>query len=454
MSVRRSERVEPGQPQIELRGVSQRYELQRARNRSFQEMFIHLFRRRKQESEAFWPLRDVSFSIYPGESVGIIGPNGAGKSTLLKLLSGILTPTSGDLTILGRISSLLELGAGFHPELTGRDNIYLNGSIYGLSRKQMDRQLNQIIEYAELGDFIDTPVKHYSSGMYVRLGFAVAIHTAPDLLMVDEVLAVGDATFQRKCLTSIQRFRDNNGTLLLVSHDLSVIQSICRRAIWLEDGRIQADGHPTDVVMAYLQHVAAKEEEKKRAEGQRSFAAEEADVEEADAEQSVRPAPVRRWGSGRVQITGVDFCDDEGNARTVFHNGDAITICIHYQAETPVEWPVFGLAIYHQNGTHICGPNTKFGELSLPVVQGRGTLRYRIPELPLLEGSYSVSAAVVNNSNTETLDYHDRLYEFQVYRGKSKEEYGLVTLNGAWSHEATGVLYDAMAPYPLSIART
>jgi lipopolysaccharide transport system ATP-binding protein len=452
MTVRRSERVEPGQPQIELQGVSQRYELQRARNRSFQEMFIRLFHRGAQASEAFWPLRDVSFAIYPGESVGIIGPNGAGKSTLLKLLSGILTPTSGDLAINGRISSLLELGAGFHPELTGRDNIYLNGSIYGLSRKQMDRQLTHIIDYAELGDFIDTPVKHYSSGMYVRLGFAVAIHTAPDLLMVDEVLAVGDATFQRKCLTSIQRFRDNNGTLLLVSHDLSVIQSICRRAIWLEEGRIQADGHPTDVVMAYLQHVAAKEEEKKRAEGQRNAAIDETEAVEADTEQRGRATPVRRWGSGRIRITGVDFCDDAGVPRTVFRNGDAITLCLHYEADAPVAWPIFGLAIYHQNGTHICGPNTKFGELSLPVVQGHGTLRYHIAALPLLEGGYTVSAAVVNQSNTETWDYHDRLYEFQVYRGKSKEEYGLVTLNGAWSHEAATAPDKALAPTVVSIA--
>lgn len=434
MSVQRSDRVQPGQPQIELRNVSQRFVLQRARQRSFQELFVGLLRRERRAAESFWPLRDVSFSLYPGESVGIIGPNGAGKSTLLKLLSGVLNPTSGDLVINGRISSLLELGAGFHPELTGRENIYLNGSIYGLSRAQVDRRLDDIIAYAELGNFIDTPVKHYSSGMYVRLGFAVAIHTAPDLLLVDEVLAVGDATFQRKCLNSIQRFRDNHGTLVLVSHDLSIIQSVCRRVIWLEDGRIHGDGHPTDVVMAYLQHLADREETQKQAEKARRPLADQAATEPA-TEETAETQPVRRWGVGHVRIRRVELCDSQGAVRTTFRNGDPVTVLIHYEAPAPVEKPVFGLGFYHQNGTHICGPNTKFDSLTLPLIQGAGVVRYEIPSLPLLEGGYLLSAAVVNDANTETYDYHDRLYEFQVYRGKSRETYGLITLGGAWAHD-------------------
>jgi lipopolysaccharide transport system ATP-binding protein len=425
MSVYRSDTVQPGQPLIELHKVSQRYELQRARQRSLQEGFIQLLGRSRDERSAFWPLREVSFRIDPGESVGIIGPNGSGKSTLLKVLSGILTPTMGDLWINGRISSLLELGAGFHPELTGRDNIYLNGSIYGLSRKQMDRQLAAIIAYAELGDFIDTPVKHYSSGMYVRLGFAVAIHTAPDLLLVDEVLAVGDATFQRKCLTSIQRFRDRGGTLILVSHDLTVIQSICKRALWLDQGMLQADGHPTDVIMAYTQHLAEKE------------AATQAgqlppDDEQEEPENDHAPAPIRRWGNGRIRITGVEFGDPGNRPRSHIATGEPLTITVHYVAGEPTPRPVFGLAIYHQNGAHICGPNTKFAQLPIPLAHGAGVVRYVIPALSLLEGSYTLSAAVVNESNTETYDYHDRLYEFQVYRGRSHELYGLVTLNGHW----------------------
>jgi lipopolysaccharide transport system ATP-binding protein len=438
MSVYRSERWEPGQPQIELHKVSQRYELQRTHQRSLQESFIRLFRHNEREQSEFWPLREISFSIGRGESVGIIGPNGSGKSTLLKVLSGVITPTEGDLYINGRISSLLELGAGFHPELTGRENIYLNGSIYGFSRAQMNKRIDGIMRYAELGDFIDTPVKHYSSGMYVRLGFAVAIQTTPDLLLVDEVLAVGDSSFQRKCLASIQHFRDRGGTLILVSHDLNTIQSICRRVIWLEQGELRADGHPTDVIMAYTQHVMEKEGARDR-----KRAAEHPPADGAsDPGQNgmAQPAPVRRWGSGRVRITKVELADDQGEPRNRFRTGDALTIQISYETEEPVEQPVFGIAIYHQSGTHLSGPNTKFGGLPIPRALGAGVVNYRVPALALLEGTYLLSVAVVDQADSETYDYHDRLYPFHVYRGGAGESYGLVTLNGSWSHKPSAVM--------------
>ena len=227
-----------------------------------QELFIRLFRGSKPPKDEFWPLNDFTLAVSPGDCIGVIGPNGSGKSTLLKLVTGILEPTEGDMLVAGRLSSLLELGAGFQADLTGRENIYLNGSIYGLSRAEIDERIDRIIDYAELGEFIDTQVKHYSSGMYVRLGFAVAIHTEPDLLLVDEVLAVGDIAFQRKCLTSIYQFRNRGGTLLFVSHDLSTIQSICNRVVWLEDGHIQAEGNAIDVIMQYQRHVAAEENAK------------------------------------------------------------------------------------------------------------------------------------------------------------------------------------------------
>lgn len=429
MTIYRNERPQPNQPLIELRGVSRQYTMQRTRHRSLQEMFIRWLRREKKVSEVFWPLRDVSFAIHPGDCVGIIGPNGAGKSTLLKLITGILSPSEGDLFVNGRISSLLELGAGFHPDLTGRENIYLNGSIYGLSRAQMDRKLDAIIDYAELGEFIDTPIKHYSSGMYVRLGFAVAIHTNPDLLLVDEVLAVGDASFQRKCLTSIQKFRDNGGTLVFVSHDLSSIQTICKRVLWLEHGKIQAEGHPTEVIMAYIQHLAALEEAKQSS----SEATDPGDAATSDDTNDGTPAKSqRRWGSGEIRITAVELCDATGQPRATFHNGEPMIIRLSYETSTRVEAPIFGLAIYHQNGTHIAGPNTKFGNLAIPSIQGRGHIDYHIPQIPLLEGSYTLSVAVINTNDTVTYDYHDRLYDFQVYRGQSKELYGLVTLNGHW----------------------
>lgn len=406
-------RVE-GQPLVELRNVSKRFSMHRESQRSLQEALIHLVRRQSPDKKSFWPLKDISFAIYPGQSVGLIGPNGSGKSTLLKVITGILEPTAGDIAIRGRVSSLLELGAGFHPDLTGRENIFLNGAIFGMSSREMRRRVDSIIDFAELGDFIDVPIKHYSSGMYVRLGFAVAIHTDPDLLVVDEVLAVGDTAFQHKCLNSIQEFRANGGTLLLVSHDLSAIQTICREAIWLDRGHIQAQGAPLDVTMAYLNQVA--------------------DQEEAAAHG--RPAPKldgkRRWGTGRVRITGVELCDEKGDSCVTFVDGSTLEIRMHYHAAERIVAPVFGLAIHHQNGTHICGPNTQFGRLPIPEIEGDGVVVYRIPHLPLLEGAYQVSVAATNASDTEMYDYHDRAYPFLVYPGKSGERYGVVTLGGEW----------------------
>jgi lipopolysaccharide transport system ATP-binding protein len=424
MTVLRLPVTEEGRPQVELRNVSRMFTMRRERSRSIQEVFIRMFRGQKTPRDVFWPLRDVTLSIGAGDSVGIIGPNGSGKSTLLKLVTGILEPSQGDMVVAGRVSSLLELGAGFQLDLTGRENIYLNASIYGLSRAQTDERIDQIIDFAELGEFIDTPVKHYSSGMYVRLGFAVAIHTDPDLLLVDEVLAVGDIAFQRKCLNSIFQFRNRGGTLLLVSHDIGTIQSICTRAVWLEDGEIQAEGNCTDVVMAYQQHVTAKENAKAQAE-----------LEDSTAQQSPNTSShgnVVRWGDGELRITGVRLCDSDGVEKSNFFTGDELQIHLHYQCERRIHRPVFGLAIHTQSGINVYGPNTKRGGMQISYVEEEGAVVYRIPRLPLLEGGYTVSVAAVNFEDTRTFDYHDRAYTFQVYPGRRAGEYGLVVLDGEW----------------------
>lgn len=408
-------------PLLELNDVSKRFQVRQGQGRSFQELFINLFRRKKRNGTRrhFWPLQNVSFSVYEGESVGIVGPNGSGKSTLLKLVGGILEPTSGTTTVRGRISALLELGAGFHPDLTGRENIFLNGSMYGLSRSEMREQLDAIIEFSELGDFIDMPIKHYSSGMYVRLGFAVAIHTRPDILLIDEVLAVGDATFQHKCMDAIQAFRQQGGTLLLVTHDLGAIQSICDRAIWYENGRVQAIGHPTEIVMGYLNHVAEKEEASRS--------------EDRKARVLDKLQKGNRWGTGRIEITEVQLCDSTGEPSSVFVTGAPMHVHLRYVAAEPVSDPVFGIALHHQNGTHVCGPNTDFSELQISRLEDEGEISYEIPALPLLEGGYQLSVAVHNRTDTEMYDYHDRAYSFRVYRGKTRELYGLVTMNGQWN---------------------
>jgi ABC-type polysaccharide/polyol phosphate transport system ATPase subunit len=431
MSVFRTHVVKPGEPLIELRHVARRFTKKLDRGRSFQDLFVRLLRRPRSSRDEFWPLRDLTLTVNQGDCIGVIGPNGSGKSTLLKLITGILPPTRGDVVVRGRVSSLLELGAGFQHDLTGRENVYLNGSIYGLSRAEMTQRIDQIIAYAGLGDFIDTPVKHYSSGMYVRLGFAVAIHTSPDLLLVDEVLAVGDVHFQNRCMESIYRFRHAGGTLLLVSHDLGTIQSLCNRALWIDDGVVAAEGAPADVVMAYKQHMADLEE-----------------AEKGDAPHQ-RVGDGQRWGTLEVEITGVELCSNQGSARTTFNTGDTLTIRLYYSCHQSVERPVFGFGISHQNGVHLFGPNTKFAALQIDRLSGSGAITYTIPNLPLLEGQYTLSVAVVNDTDTVTYDYHDRAYNFRVAYSPLRAGYGMVQLPGTWLLEA-----DARPAAPIHAAET
>ena len=430
MSVLRTHRLDPGEPLIELNHVARRFTKKLDRGRSFQDLFLRLFRRRRSTDDDFWPLRDLSLTVNPGDCIGVIGPNGSGKSTLLKLVTGILPPTHGDVVVRGRVSSLLELGAGFQSDLTGRENIYLNGSIYGLSRAEMTQRLDKIINYAGLGDFIDTPVKHYSSGMYVRLGFAVAIHTDPDLLLVDEVLAVGDVHFQNRCMESIYRFRHAGGTLLLVSHDLGTIQSLCNRALWIDDGMVAAEGAPADVVMAYKQHMAELEESQSNGSHQEVV------------------GEGQRWGTREVEITQVELCNSNGQARTTFNTGEQFTIRLHYRCAQPVENPVFGFGISHQNGVHLFGPNTKFGALDIDRLSGSGVVSYSIPELPLLEGQYTLSVAVVNETDTATFDYHDRAYNFRIAYSSLRAGYGMVQMHGDWQLESEAPSRAAATPVP------
>jgi ABC-type polysaccharide/polyol phosphate transport system ATPase subunit len=428
MSVIRTHSVAPGEALVELHHVARRFTKKLDRGRSLQDIFIRLFRRAPTQSDEFWPLRDLSLTVNPGDAIGIIGPNGSGKSTLLKLITGILPPTQGMLAVRGRVSSLLELGAGFHPDLSGRENIYLNGSIYGLSRVEMDARLEKIIAYAGLGDFIDTPVKHYSSGMYVRLGFAVAIHTDPDLLLVDEVLAVGDVAFQTKCMESIYRFRRRGGTLILVSHDLNSIQSLCTRALWIDNGLAMAEGTPAEVIGAYKRHVA--------------------ELEELQAGGNIRVAigEGQRWGTRAVEITAVELCNAEGQPRTTFVTGETLTIRLHYACAHPIARPVFGFGINHQNGIHIFGPNTQFGGLDLEQLSGTGVVEFVMPALPLLEGQYVLSVAVVDAADQETYDYHDQAYPFRVAYSPLRAGYGMVQLPGRWQQRSE--IAQAQTPEP------
>jgi lipopolysaccharide transport system ATP-binding protein len=392
---------------IRFENVSKQFVLRPERHRSFQDVFIHRFRHKGTKSQ-FWALRDVSLKIERGESVGIIGANGSGKSTTLKLISRIIRPTSGRITVVGRLSALLELGAGFHPDLTGRENIYLNGSLLGLSRREMARKLEDIVAFANLGQFIDIPVRNYSSGMYVRLGFSVAIHTEPEILLVDEVLAVGDAAFQRKCLERIGQLRREGVTILFVSHSLDIVQRVCQRAIWIDGGRVRADDVAETVIRQYTWQ---------------SY------VEDTV---SVDGGLTRRWGSGEVTIEQVSLTDLAGRERNGFGTGEPFVVKISYTASRPIERPVFGLAIHRSDGAHVTGPNTQFAGYEIPYIEGEGTIEYTVPSLPLLEGTYYLSVAVRDWEDLQIFDYHDRLYPFQVFQTNG-ERYGFITLKGGWS---------------------
>ncbi|GAP64342.1 lipopolysaccharide transport system ATP-binding protein [Ardenticatena maritima] len=401
---------------VVFRNVSKRFWLDRSAGRTWQERFIALVRRHRQPREQFWALRDVSFAIEQGSMVGLIGPNGSGKSTTLKLMTGILEPTHGVVEVNGRIAALLELGTGFHPEMTGRENVFLNGALFGFSRDEMRKRLDDIVAFAELEQFIDMPVKHYSSGMFVRLAFAVAVFLDPEILVVDEVLAVGDAAFQHKCLDHIARLRRKGTTIVLVTHDLNAVETMCDRVIWFEKGQVVADGAAHQVVRDYLAAVAARDETLR------------------SVQTPSGASDGQRWGTGRITIEAVELLDGSGQARHVFFTGEPMTIRLVYVAHEPIQSPVFGLAIHHQNGAHVCGPNTFFGGLDLGVVEGRGAVEYVIPSLPLLEGGYVLSVSAHTRDDSEMFDYHDRLYTFRVARGDHRERFGLVTLGGTWAH--------------------
>ena len=398
---------------ISLAQVSKRFVLHHERPRSFQEMALGLFRRDTGRREEFWVLRDISFDVERGETVGLIGPNGAGKSTVLKLVSQILEPTLGRITVDGRVGALLELGAGFHPDLTGRENIYLNGSILGLTRQDIRERLESIVEFAELSRFIDMPVRNYSSGMSMRLGFAVATSFQPDILLIDEILAVGDQAFQAKCLQRIARMREQGVTILFVSHDLHAVRRLCQRAVWLGEGNVRAVGPVNDVVVEYLSQLW---------EGTDIQLREEGDV----------MGRGRRWGSGEATIQAVEFRDGEGRVSRVFQTGDTFVARVRYVAHQPVRQPAFGVAIYCEDGSHITGPNTAQSGYDIDVIDGPGTVDYMIESLPLLPGRYEFTAAIYDHQSVWPYDHRHRAFSFEVQPGAVAEKEGVVFIPCRW----------------------
>jgi len=369
-----------------------------------------------EQDEKFAALKGVSFNVEEGKTLSIIGENGSGKSTMLKILAGISKPTSGEIVTRGRISALIELGAGFHPEISGRENVFINGIILGLTKKKIQERMDEIIKFAELEDFIDNPVKSYSSGMYMRLGFSIAINVDPDILLIDEVLAVGDASFVPKCLDKINEFKRKGKTIIFVSHDLSTVDRISDEVIWLKDGKIEMRGYPKRVIDAYLEYIGKRDV--KKAETQHR-------EEEQDAEENRE----KRWGSKEIEIRNVKMIDKTGREKYIYDADESFTIEFDVHAEKQETDFVFGIGIFNTEGISCYGTNTFIEDFKSLDISGKGKIKIHVPALNLVNGTYYLDVAV-HKRDGYPFDYHHFQYTFRVT--SSYKDVGILRVPHTW----------------------
>jgi ABC-2 type transport system ATP-binding protein len=370
---------------ISIQGVGKHFKRYLERPSTLKERLIRF----RQTTEEFWALRDVDIDVAPGSTLGLIGPNGSGKTTLLKLIAGILRPTEGTITARGRIAALLALGAGFHPELTGRENVYLNASILGLSRAETGRLFERIVEFAELGDFIDTQVKFYSSGMYVRLGFAVAVHVDPAILLVDEVLAVGDIAFQRKCLDKVESFQREGRTIVFVTHAPDLVMRICDHVVLLDRGHVRVQGRPQEVVREF-RHLMTRTD--------MAYAGEE--------------------GTKEIEIISADIFGTNGETREWFAPGDGLVIQLDLRAHAPVTHPVVSFAIHDDQNQFVFGTNTDWRGFEWPLFEGKHRMQFVLPSLPMIDGRFYVSLGVHSRDARTVFHAIQQALAFDIVRGE------------------------------------
>ena len=391
-------------PAIIVESVSKNFRLYHERNRYIKAAIL---RGRRARYEEFWALDNVSFEVEHGSTLGLIGSNGSGKSTMLKCLTGIYRPDKGQIAVNGTIAALLELGSGFHPELSGRENIYLNAAILGLSKKDAKRQFDSIVEFAGLERFIDTAVKNYSSGMQIRLGFSIAAHVEPEILLIDEVLTVGDQTFQRKSSEKIEQFRREGRTIVVVSHSLASVQQLCKEVIWLEKGHMMMRGPAAEVISAYTgesysQHVAM-----------------DADFRE-------------RWGTEEVRIDRIELLNAGGEKTERIETNGAMTITTQLTAQTSVRAPVVKVSISKLDGDIVWSSTSRKSELGLGNLNRPVVVTITIPKLPLLEGTYYISVACTDTTGTTDYDHCKNWVRFDVHQSDLFEE-GLVAVPSTWT---------------------
>jgi ABC-2 type transport system ATP-binding protein len=398
-------------PAVAINDVSKRFRLYHEKYTSLKERAIHFGR---VPFEEFWALRDINLEIMEGETVGLLGHNGSGKSTLLKCIAGILQPTMGEIAVRGRLAALLELGAGFHPELTGRENVFMNAAILGMPKREIAKRFDDIVAFAELEQFIDNQVKHYSSGMYVRLGFAVAVNMDPEVLLVDEVLAVGDENFQRKCLERVRRFQKEGRTIIVVTHAADLVRQICDKAAVLDHGRMVASGTPGEAVRAFREHLMRGQRLEEAAQlGDEAEAAPGADGDAARARVPRAPTQEEKRNL-KVRLTGVDIRHPRSGEQPYLLPGEPLSLRLAFDAVEPVEDVVFGLAIHDIEGRLVFGSNTDFLGIDLGTLNGPGAVVFETDAVPLLDGTYLLTIGIHSHDEATVYDWQEQRHQFEV----------------------------------------
>jgi ABC-type polysaccharide/polyol phosphate transport system ATPase subunit len=398
--------VNPGE--IQLENVSRRFRVYPQRNMTLKEAVV---RWRHVKPEEIWALRDVSLRVEPGTSVGFVGRNGSGKTTLLRLIAGIFPPTEGRVTVGGSVGSLLELGAGFHPDFTGRENIFLSASIYGLKRREVDRVFDEIVSFSELDRFIDFPVRTYSSGMLMRLGFSIAVHVRADVLLLDEVFAVGDEAFQRKCVDRIMDFRRQGGTLCFVSHAASAVEHLCERAVLLTQGRIEYDGDTEEALRRYQALLAA---------------------EEAPPEVGIE---LRESGTGELRVVGLAVEGSDGVSRDRFASGEPVSIRMLLEAQADVPTARLSLELRDPTGALLGASQADLAELGWSGSARIGEVRFALDRLPLAEGTFQLGVTLVDAEGSRRFHRVDRAAQFIVSSSDSAR--GPLLFEGEWTLAGT-----------------
>ncbi len=413
---------------ISVRNVSKLYRIYENPSGRLKEI---LLRGRRKFHRDFWALEDVSLEVARGEAVGVIGRNGAGKTTLLQIIAGIMKPTTGDVRVEGRVTALLELGSGFNPEYTGRENILLSGQILGFSEDEMKRRLDVIVQFAELEQFVDQPVKTFSTGMLMRLAFASAIHVDPDVLIVDEALAVGDVYFQRKSVDRMEYFRKAGKTVLFVSHDPQLVQRFCSRALWLEEGKVAVCGPAREVVTAYQAFCMQLEDNRLK------MTAESGGIRSRENEEIIRSLRLTgsRWGNGRIRFTSVQIFNEAGEKTWIVRSGQPLTLRIEFVAEDDFEAPVFAVDIHRFDGVFIGSINNfDTHEATLPVARGEGAVELNLERLDLPLNVYFLTLKAYTENGApgwrDPADIHNQMYQFDVVT--DRVVHGIVEFSAEW----------------------